>query len=365
MNFTTKEECLTDLSDNYTNPGHPIAFSGINNIYNYYDKILSIKEIESFLASNESYTVHREFKNQQRNPSFSHFKRYQFQIDLADVRQLSKANKGVNYLLNCVDTFTRYAFTRPLFNKTAAATLDGFKSILEESGHPIHIVSDKGSEIVNKSFKAFCEKNNINLFHNYTSVHASYVERFNRTLKQLMYKYMTENETDKYIDKLQDLIRSYNNRKHRIIGMTPAEAELPENHKKVSENLNKYHLSVKKRKQKFVPGQLVRIAKQKTVFSRGFKPTTNFEVFRIARVKNNLPIPLYILEEYDSSSEILGGFYGFELTSVNSDIFRVEKVLKKKKEKGRKKLFVKWKGFSEKYNSWINESDIVRVFQNE
>ena len=73
-----KEECLIELKENYNNPSHPLAFSGISNIYNYFNGVLSVKDIENFLASNEGYTIHREYKNLKRNPSFARFKRYQF-----------------------------------------------------------------------------------------------------------------------------------------------------------------------------------------------------------------------------------------------------------------------------------------------
>ena len=240
MNFTTKEECLNDLRENYTKPGHPIAFSGITKIYNYYKKLIPEKVIKDFLASSESYTVHREFKKQQRNPTFSWFKRYQFQIDLVEVRHLSQFNDGVNYLFNCIDTHTRFAYSKPLLNKTSDACLDAFKSIIAESGNPVYVTSDRGSEIVNRKFLSFCEKNNIKLFHNFTSVHASFVERFNRSLKRLVYNFMTENETNRYVDNLQNLVDTYNDRKHRIIGMSPRDAENPVNQRKLSENINKH-----------------------------------------------------------------------------------------------------------------------------
>lgn len=358
-----KAQILNDLSQNYTKPSHPIAYSGINNIYNYYDGKLSQKEIQSFLGGNESYTVHREFKNLQRNPSYARFKRYQMQIDLADVRDLQRWNDGVTYIFVCIDPYSRHAWAVGLLNKTADATLDGFKFCLDQAGSfPVTLVSDRGSEIVNHKFKKFCEDNNINLMHNYTSVHASYVERFNRTLKRLMYSYMTQNETNRYIHKLDDFLHTYNSRKHRMIGMTPQEAEQAHNRKRVDEANQRNYDKVKKKKPKFIVGQLVRIALQKTPFSRGYKDQTNYEVFKIKRIKTKLPIPLYILQEFDESEELRGGFYAHEITPVNSDVFRIERMIKKKKVRGQEYHFVKWKGFADKYNSWITSEDVTEKF---
>ena len=80
INVKTKQECLKDLKDNYNTPGHPIAFSGINNIYKYYNGVLNLNEIKEILLSFENYTLHREQHKGQRNISYSHFKRYQFQM---------------------------------------------------------------------------------------------------------------------------------------------------------------------------------------------------------------------------------------------------------------------------------------------
>ena len=113
----TKDQYIEYLKNSYKSPGHPIAFSGLRNVYNYFRGRLSIDEIRNALAEIESYTLHKEFHNGQRNPSYSHFKRYQFQLDLVDVQHLAQFNDNVNYLLNCIDTWSRYAWVRLLPSK--------------------------------------------------------------------------------------------------------------------------------------------------------------------------------------------------------------------------------------------------------
>ena len=54
-------------------------------------------------------------------------------------------------------------------------------------------------------------------------IKAAVVERFNRTLKQKMYRYFTAKRTRRYVDVLPDLVHSYNNNHHRSIGMAPME----------------------------------------------------------------------------------------------------------------------------------------------
>lgn len=144
-NLQTIEECEDDLKLNYKTPGHPIAFSGIQAIYNYYNKILKLEKIKEILSSIESYTLHKEYRSAQRNPTYSHFKRYMFQMDLVDMQKLAPHNDGVKYLLTVIDTFTRFAFVRPLTDKTGLNVLHEFKSIIEEAGvKPLNISMDRG-----------------------------------------------------------------------------------------------------------------------------------------------------------------------------------------------------------------------------
>lgn len=363
-NLDGLDELEADLKENYIKPGHPIAFAGIQQIYNFYRKRIPIKKIQSILSGIESYTLHREFHKQLRNTSFTHFKRYQFQIDLVEVQQFAKFNNNVRYLLNVIDTFTRYAFVRPLTDKKATTVLNEFKSILAEAGKlPFMIVMDRGTEFNNYLFKKFCQDNNIRFVTPKANIHAAFIERFNRTLQTIMYKYMTEKETKKYINVLQELVKSYNTRKHRIIGMSPYEAETnSSNHLKINLSQAKKESQIKKLNPKFKIGTYVRISKQKGKFSRSYNEQTTQEIFKIFKIDESKKIPLYHIETYNGDEQILGGFYSFELTPVTTEIFRIEKILKRQTIKGKEKLFVKWKGFDNKYNSWIDKNDIEQEF---
>jgi len=363
MSLSTKQECVEDFKKNYTNPSHPIGFSGVTNIYKYYKGLLSQKDIQNLLASVESYTLRREYKNLQRNPSFSHFPRYQFQVDLIDIQQLARWNDNVRFLLAVVDTFTRKAFVEPCIDKSAETVLNAFKNILRHAKKmPYSLVSDRGTELRNKKFIAFCAENKIKFLHNFTSVHASYVERFIRTFQNILYKFLDQFETRRYIDNLQNFVMSYNARIHRMIGMSPNEAELSKNHQTVGERMEAYHSKVKVEKPKYEINQLVRIALQKGVFHRGYKEQSNYEVFNIYDIKKTLPKPLYYIETHDTKEKITGGFYAHEITPVNSDIFKVEKVIRKRRFQGKLQYFVKWKGYDQKHNSWIDASDVTETY---
>lgn len=363
MNFKSKDECINHLKENYSNPAHPIAFSGVSKIFKYYRGFIKQKEIENVLASFDTYTLKRQFKRFQRNPNYAHFKRYQFQIDLIDIQQYSRWNDNYKYILSAIDTFTRKAWVRPCKDKTSNEILMAFKSILSEAEKlPLTLVSDRGKEMTNKKFTEFCRKNNINYFHNYTSVHAPMVERFNQTFQKKLYKFLDHNETRRYIDNLQDFVDSYNESIHSTIEMSPNEAENDENNEKLNYILSLKNDKIKIEKPKYEINQLVRISLQKGAFHRGYNNQSNMEVFNIYKIKTKLPKPIYLLETYDKKEKLTGGFYGNELTPVNSDVFKVEKVIKERKFRGKVQYFVKWKGYDSSHNSWIDKKDITNVY---
>jgi hypothetical protein len=184
---------------------------------------------------------------------------------------------------------------------------------------------------------------------------------------------MTENETHRFIDRTSkdgvltntfaQLMHTYNNRKHRMIGTTPCIAENnPEVHLSMRMKLADYYDKIKPKKRTFNIGDTVRIAKQKGKFSRGYKEQSNQEIFRIYEIREKSKIPMYLLETYDGSEKIKGAFYDFELTKMNNTDFRVEKVIKSRKRGEVTEHFVKWKGFNDTYNSWIQANDVTQQF---
>ena len=335
---------LLHLKQNYLNVKSPIAFSGLTNIYNFYGGKLTYREIKDFLKSIDSYTLHKKSRVLQYNPSFSRYRRQQLQIDLVDIQQLSKSNEGYRFLFTAIDSFTRFGFCQPLKDKKSLTVLNGFKSILQKAkDYPDTLMSDSGSEFVNKKFLEFCKENSITCYQSYTSTHAAYVERFNRSIKNKIYAYMDGNNTKKFIDVLPDIINSYNYSVHRMIGMPPIQAEKKGNHSKIRVKMEKYYRKFKKRKPQYNVGQSVRITNFPSKFQRGYEIQNKNEVFIVHSVNKRLPLPLYKLHTYGDPEDIIkGSFYEYELTPTELDKFYIEKIIKKNKNK----VLVKWEGYS-------------------
>ena len=301
---------------NYLTPSHPTAFGGIQKVYQFYKGKIGLNEVKKILSNLDAYTLHKEYKQLTTNPNYVNHARQQFQADIAYVDHLTRYNDGFKYLLVCIDSFTKFAFVRPLKDKTGMTTLNAFQSILKQANQkPKILLVDKGTEFLNQAFLNFCRQSGIKLINNYTSIHAPIAERFIRTLKRIMVTYMTAKNTNRYIDVLQSLVKTYNLRKHRSIKMPPFEAEKPSSGLRVRESLSKMRQKIKKRPPKLQIGQKVRIALERKVFTRGHHIKSSKEIFTIYHIKTKLPIPIYYIKD-KNNERISGGFYGYELTPV-------------------------------------------------
>ena len=96
---------------------------------------------------------------------------------------------------------------------------------------------------------------------------------------------------------------------------------------------------------KFKIGDHVKISKYKNIFAKGYTPNWSEETFVIKEIKNTVPWT-YVINDLNDE-EIIGTFYKKELQKIDQEEFRIEKVIKKKGDK----LYVKWKGYDNSFNS--------------
>lgn len=147
-----------------------------------------------------------------------------YQMDLVDYSKFNRTNNGIKWLLVIIDIFSRYVFIEPIKNKQAIETSVAFKKVLDSGNKPQYIYHDMGNEFKG-AFLKLIKDNGIMDITNRADYHKplGVVDRFCRTLKNIISKVQTERGNTKYIDKLQDIVKYYNNTKHRTLGHTPKE----------------------------------------------------------------------------------------------------------------------------------------------
>ena len=273
--------------------------------------------------------------------------------DLADMRALSKENDGINFLLLVIDTFNKYGWIVPLKNKKGETIVKALKDIFKESGRrPAKLWTDKGREFFNKDVRDL-----VYLYATENEEKSSIAERWIRTMKEKMFKYFTDYKTNRYIDVLPDLVEDYNNTVHSSTKLTPVEASKEENELKVWRNLYPDRYKTSRLNPKFSVGDEVRISKKKKVFEKGYTTRWTNEIFTIKEIRETDPITYKLVDLEDE--EIKGTFYAEELQKTKEQIYKIEKVIKKKNGQS----FVKWEGYDDKFNSWVADENIKDLNQ--
>ena len=191
-------------------------------------------------------------------------------------------------------------------NKTGDHVTEAFAELFKQET-PQLLQADKGTEFINKKTQALLKTHNVKWFTTENLTKAQIVERFNRTLKDRMYKYFTANKTKRWIDILQDLMHNYNTSYHRTIKMTPEEAL--QDPYQVQENTQEPEQA---RTPKFKPGDYVRISKHRKTFKPGYEANFTDEVFIVLEAQNTDPSTYEIV--HIRTDKIIGTFYEDELS---------------------------------------------------
>ena len=233
-----------------------------------------------------------------------------WQIDLLDFQADSRENQGFRYLCTIIDGFTKYVWVRPLKYKTGKSVVKAL-ALLLMTERPKLIQADEGSEWFNKNVAKMLEAFGSKLYHSYSDKKASIVERVQRTLRGRLGRLYTRRGNRKWIDKIDDIVKSYNNTYHTAIKMKPKDVKA-EHTAKIFATL--YPPGVDLGRQVFKVGDLVRIVAKRKTFQKEYEKGWTHEKFLIKAVKYTTPI-VYLLEDL-SGEPILGTFYANELQNV-------------------------------------------------
>ena len=349
------------LKDVYYNSQHPASYGSIAKL----SKATGIgrEKVKAWLKRQPTYTLHVQARKKYPTRQYLvHDIDEQWQADLAEVGLIADRNRGYRYILTVIDIFSRYAWARPLINKKGESVARAFNDIFEEGRIPKRVQTDQGREFENRHVQELFEAHGIELFSVKSAYKAAIVERFNRTLKQKLWKYFTAENKQVWTEILQDAVYAYNHAVHRTIGRRPAEVTDAD----VSEMREEMARRKKppKGKDDLEIGQKVRISKVKSVFAKGYLASWSEEIFTVASIERKYQPITYSLKDYNGDL-IEGSFYRYEIQPIikKDDVYLVEKVIRTQQRVGEKWCLVKWKGYPASFNSWVRKRDLHDVMR--
>ena len=213
-----------------------------------YGSVVDTFKQSKVINSNIKISVVKDFLNKQphRQTQFQ-YKKYnsfvsphplfEIEIDLVDLSKKAEDNNGIRYGFVGIDNFTKYAWVVPIKTKTPQDLTYAMQEIFNNIGVPKQLYSDQEGSFNNASFIQLINKDKVKHIMVVDKAHT--VERFNRTLKENIFKRLNALglDPDKWTSQLNNVVNKYNNTVHSSIKMTPVDARKNDNKTIVSFNI--------------------------------------------------------------------------------------------------------------------------------
>jgi hypothetical protein len=319
------------MSEIYTNPRAPASFTGIRKFKQNHKNIKAkdIVMMDTYVFNKSAGT------NRRRRNVIVGGPDSQWQADLIDIK-----NWGYEkYILTVIDVFSRYAFAEFLPKKTSSATHDAFERIFARNDNrtPVTLYTDRGLEFsmtgweINKNGKRvkarqdFYDKHNVHRLETRSDNKAALVERFNRTLRQKIQRYLTwRNSGGRRVTELQALVASYNDTIHPIHGKTPSVVYNMSEEDQLTlydipvEDMTRAEFNAQVIRFDFKVGDLVRLLNTRGMFEK----SSNFrrwsdKVYRVTEVWANNP-PTYTVVNKQTGHKKFRRQYKWEMQRISS-----------------------------------------------
>jgi hypothetical protein len=348
------------LKSIYYDEKHPASYSSAVKLYiasHLIDPSITLRYVKDWLSGEITNTLYKPVRRHfKRNPIIVKTIDQQWEDDLVDMQEFTRQNRGYRYILTVIDCLSKYAWVASLKNKKSDTIIEAFRNIFEiDFRSPEYLRTDKGREFNNEKFKKFLKRYYVNYFTSKNNdIKCAIIERFNRTLKSKMFKHFTAKNTLNFIQYLPKFITAYNSSFHRTIKTEPINAKNSKQLFKTIYQVNNVHdLKINKKPINISSNDTVRKAYEKKAFDRSFRPQWTDQTFTVDSIKPAPNKPFIIINEQR--------YYPEQLQKIKDNKFyRIEKIIKSKRENRRLMHFVKWIGYPTSANSWIYASDIEK-----
>ena len=352
------------LEDNYGSSDSILSYMGESKIYDYYKGMLKKKEIREVLSKNDSYSLMKQERTPRIfNNTLVYHPRDLMQADLFHIDKLAENNDQTKFILCVIDCYTRKVWVEALSNKTCAVVSLHLALIFDRMGSIGRVfASDKGSEFNCKTTRQMLRDRQITIFLALGDTKCAIVERFQKTFQSMLYRYLVEHETYRYIDKLQTLASLYNATRHSSINMTPLQAEKIENREALA--LAHARLALKtssvKVKPKFKIGDVVRVSFKKNVFSRSYDIQNTHQRYIVAKIDEKRKQPSYFLKN-EKGIEVTGRFMQHQLTKITTSEYRGNVIKTRTDKKGRLEHLFRFVGYGPEYDLWLSPTQMRKL----
>ena len=348
----------------YYSRDSPACFSGLERVFKEAHRRrndITRADVREYLQKQRTYTLYhpavRKFKKLRTVPDGLNT---DWQADLAQLDKLKEHNDDYAYILVCIEVLSRRIYAEPVKQKTAACLIPAFDRIFHRAGtRPWKLFTDCGKEFVSAEMKRYFRESNVLKFEAKTNKvqHAAMAERANRTLKDRLYKYFSEQNTLRWIDVLQSFVDAINRSECRSTGMRPIDVTQA-NARDLMDRL--YPRTERTtRKAKFEEGDCVRVEKVRKLIQQKGLSTFTDQIFTVAEVLDHKDPVVYRLKDY-FERPLEGYFYERELVKVPpwlENTARVERVLQERERNGVREFLVRWLDHPHEYDSWVAEAD--------
>ena len=364
----------------------PFSFGSERNVREHYNGQFNAQEVTDQLQKSTAFTRFRPFrKRKDAVPIYVYRKRQQIQCDICYIdNKKEKENENKKMIVVFIDVFTKWVWVTPIATTSAEEVLNAFYHDFLPNCNPPpkQIHTDKGSEFNNHAFINACRNENIDLRigQPHPARKCAVVERFNRTIQDILHKQMEAYATDgRWIDLLAPALIIYKNRKHRSIGMSPHQAEQNVNQQQLlAAHLKRYEKAGQPKKPKFKLDDYVQIVENNTgKMRRGYHPKYTAEIFQIAKVFSNLPRARYWVktlkgpvvtgQTYVTGEKPPITWFENELSAYNppkTPPFKILKIIQRKQdENGQPVYLIEWQNYGPAYNEWVNGPRLTELKQ--
>lgn len=352
----------------YYNPIEPTSFSWRRPLRDQL-RSASNEQVQEWLDSQLTYSLHRPARRRfTRNKIYASGPGQMAQADLADMKNIGDKNDNKSYLLVYIDCFSKYAHVEAVSNKGQREVTSAFRRIFQRTLPCTRLQCDKGKEFTNASMKQLAKDLHFQIYFTHNKdIKCAIAERFVRTIKSKIWKYITSRGSSRYVDALTDIVSSYNMSFHRSIGMAPAEvndANRASVHKRLYGYSDEREMMLTRERaafedQKLPIGGLVRKRYELSVMEKGFLPNWSDKVYRIIQFIKGFPKSMYKIAD-ELGRPLKQRFYKEDLQLIPEDPpFRIAQVLKRDRKKRR--ALVRWTNHEPEFDKWIPESQIAQL----